>query len=392
MEDIYQPNETFDFNKLILLTPTSLNGGNYFIKFRINGNPLYIQPPKCKSKQSIIKSGKRIFCDLMFNNENESFIEWMETLETYCQNKLYENRNKWFESDLDEHDIENSFTSPLKVIKSGKYYNCRITIPSLMGNCNLKVYNEEEQEISIDNIKENVDIMTILEVQGIRCSIKSFQIELEAKQLMILKPKNLFEKCIFRPTNNTTQNSVLNDKIVNNEQFIESQYLEEIKKNDQLENLNNIIENNETNNIDIVIPEKESENITIIIDEKPENENDLVKKEECSNNDEDESNNKQEINDKGIEILSNHKGDPSILEVDFDINSIPTTENVEIKERNSIYYQLYKEAKQKAKIARNLAISSYLEAKNIKNTYMLDDDEDSDSELNSNDYENMFDT
>ena len=110
MEDIYQPNETFDFNKLILLTPTSLNGGNYFIKFRINGNPLYIQPPKCKSKQSIIKSGKRIFCDLMFNNENESFIEWMETLETYCQNKLYENRNKWFESDLDEHDIENSFT------------------------------------------------------------------------------------------------------------------------------------------------------------------------------------------------------------------------------------------------------------------------------------------
>jgi hypothetical protein len=387
MEDIYQPNETFDFNKLILLTPTVLNGGNYFIKFRINSNPLYIQPPKCKSKQSIIKSGKRIFCDLMFNNENESFIEWMEYLETYCQEKLFENRKKWFESDLDEHDIENSFTSPLKVIKSGKFYNCRINIPSLMGNCNLKVYNEEENEISIDNIKENVDVMTILEVQGIRCSIKSFQIELEAKQLMVLKPKNLFEKCIFRPNNNISE-PLVSEKLVNiNEQYVEShnedpQYLEEINNN------NETINTDKTENTNLVIKENEPENITIIIDEKEEKNND----ENIENNDANDLVKKEEKNDKGLEIISKYNGDPSILEVDFDINSIPSTENVEIKERNSIYYQMYKEAKQKAKVARNLAISAYLEAKDIKNTYMLDDEDDSDSELNSNDYQNMFDS
>ena len=34
---------------------------------------------------------------------------------------------------------------------------------------------------------------------------------------------------------------------------------------------------------------------------------------------------------------------------------------------------MYKEACRKAKIARDLALSSYLEAKRIKNTYMLDD-------------------
>ena len=40
---------------------------------------------------------------------------------------------------------------------------------------------------------------------------------------------------------------------------------------------------------------------------------------------------------------------------------------------------MYKEAKRKARMARDLALSSYLEAKRIKNTYMLDNLEDSES-------------
>jgi hypothetical protein len=39
---------------------------------------------------------------------------------------------------------------------------------------------------------------------------------------------------------------------------------------------------------------------------------------------------------------------------------------------------MYKEARKKAKLARDLALSSYLEAKKIKNTYMLEDISDSD--------------
>jgi len=52
---------------------------------------------------------------------------------------------------------------------------------------------------------------------------------------------------------------------------------------------------------------------------------------------------------------------------------------------------MYREARRKAKIARDLALSSYLEVKRIKNTYMLDDlkdsDDDSDLEMNDSDEE-----
>ena len=47
---------------------------------------------------------------------------------------------------------------------------------------------------------------------------------------------------------------------------------------------------------------------------------------------------------------------------------------------------MYKEAKRKAKGARDLALSSFLEAKRIKNTYMLDEI-DSESDLEEDSFE-----
>ena len=71
-------------------------------------------------------------------------------------------------------------------------------------------------------------------------------------------------------------------------------------------------------------------------------------------------------------------------------NVVVGANTVQLKTRNDVYYQMYKEAKKKAKMARDLALSSYLEVKRIKNTYMLDDlkdSDDSDLEMNDDDDE-----
>ena len=43
---------------------------------------------------------------------------------------------------------------------------------------------------------------------------------------------------------------------------------------------------------------------------------------------------------------------------------------------------MYYEARRKAKMAKEMALNCYLEAKNIKNTYMLNDLQESDSDEN----------
>jgi hypothetical protein len=81
--------------------------------------------------------------------------------------------------------------------------------------------------------------------------------------------------------------------------------------------------------------------------------------------------------------------DPNeIQEVEFNLEELNSSDSIQIKKRNEVYYEMYREARRKAKIARDLALSSYLEAKRIKNTYMLDDIKDSDdSDLETEDSE-----
>ena len=59
--------------------------------------------------------------------------------------------------------------------------------------------------------------------------------------------------------------------------------------------------------------------------------------------------------------------------------TIPTDEPMVLKDPNEVYYEMWKTARQKAKLAKKEALAAYLEAKQIKDNYMLDEiDSDSD--------------
>jgi len=364
MSEIYDTNEPFDFNKLVLAKPSPVTGGNYFIKCLVNNGPLYIQPPKCKTRQGILKAGKRFYTDLIFTNEDENFIQWMENLENNCQQFIYNNREKWFDGEMELHDIENYFTSPLKIFKSGKFYIARTNISTVLGKIGLKIYDENENEVPMENINDKTNIMTILEVQGIKCSTRSFQIELEMKQLMVLKPQDLFEKCIIKTKNSNIKPSIdakpsidnlgHEDVVIENDIVvdtpldipIETEYLENMEtsvpsiKNDEIK-------------IDLEPPQ---------LDETIENQSNTV-----------ENDPNQDNLDKIPPIETD-----GIEEVEFNLEELEKADEIQIKKRNDIYYEMYREARQKAKVARDLALSAYLEVKRIKNTYMLDDIDDSD--------------
>jgi hypothetical protein len=354
MENIYETNDSFQFDKLTLLKPLSTSGGNYFMRFAIDGNFLYIQPPKCKTKQGIVKAGKKYYTDLMFSNANDQFIRWMENLETYCQQYIYKSREQWFEGEMEMHDIENYFTSPMKIFKSGTFYIVRTNIPSALGTPTLKIYDEHENEVTMESINENTNVMSIIEIQGIKCSAKSFQIEMEIKQLMVFKPTNLFEKCVF-----TKPRIPMNEKkIIHSEPIVRR--LEEVSMEDEtVVTMEPIAQSSEQ---DVLETQEEA----------------LINREEETIN--------TEFNEKEIatDILALDKPlEPSAIktdieEIEFNLEQISTEDTVQIKQRNEVYYEMYREARKKAKIAKDLALSSYLEAKRIKNTYMLDDIIDSD--------------
>lgn len=319
---IHEPSDTFQFDQITLTAPVAIAGGNHHMKYFMQGKPLYLQTPICKIKGGLhldSSGNKRPFCDLMFTNENEAWIRWMEELESFTCKYMYERRTKWFATDLEMTDIENYFQSPLKIYKSGKFYVARTIIPVRLGKVTLKIYDDSEREIDPETITDDTDVMTIVQVHGIKCSARSFQVELELKQILVLSPTNVFEKCLL----------LGNRKKTTSEQAV-----------------------SESEEITTLAPAAPAA-ASVIADPVP------------------------------VEpaVVTTPTPAPAPLDasedllVAVDISLDETTDAVEIKPRNEVFYEIYREARRKAKEARSAALAAYLEAKHIKNTYNIEDDE-----------------
>lgn len=327
--DIHEPKADFPFEQVTLSAPVAVAGGNHHMKYSLQGKPLYIQTPMCKVKHLDLSGNKRPFCDLMFTNENEEWIRWMEELEAHTCKYVFDRRESWFASDLDKADIENYFQSPLKIYKSGKYYVARTHIPVRLGKVSLKIYDDAEEEVDPETITEETDVLTIIQVNGIKCSARSFQVELELKQMLVLTPTNEFEKCLLLGSKKAAA----------------------------------------------AVPPPASPPSAASPPAAAAAEAVVVREEE---EEEDEEEQKEED-----EVLAEEKED-IVDEIELQVVDVGLDETegaVEIKPRNEVFYAMYQEARKKAKVARAVALAAYLEAKHIKNTYDIQEDDDDDEEV-----------
>jgi hypothetical protein len=354
MENIIEPNQTFDFSKLSLAHPVGIQGGAYFTKIENNKKPLYIQTSKSVTRQGFVKTGKKYYCDLMFDKNAESLINWFENLEERCQKLLFEKKDSWFQNSLEENDIENAFNSVIRVYKSGKFYLVRTNVKNSNSNLpSIKIYDEHEIPITMEEITSETEIISILEIQGIKFTSRNFQIEIELKQIMVLDREPIFDNCLIKKNKNTSEN-------------LSENLIDITSKNEALENINLEFDNNLNSNIleDFAETKEELEPLDILANN--ENEDNLTLELEI-----------EDLNEN-VEEESN-----VLKEFDVNLNLENNLETINLKKPNQVYFELYKEARNKAKIAKKNAILAYLEAKNIKKTYLIDNLNDSDSDFDA---------
>ena len=373
MDNIIEPNESFDFTQLSLAHPVGIQGGAYFTKIEHNKKPLYIQTCKSQTRQGFVKTGKKYYCDLMFDKNSESLINWFENLEERCQKLIYDRRDTWFQNSLEENDIESAFNSTIRVYKSGKYYLVRTNIKNTHNNLpSIKIYNEKEIPMTMEEINSETNIISILEIQGIKFTSRNFQIEIELKQIMVLDDEPLFDNCLIKKTHKNIDKPL--EKTTKTDDIkIDDIKTDDIKIDDIKIDNNNLEEtiNSTINHNDIL--DKEANNILLETDDNKEDKKEDKKDDDITLD--------LEIEDLNEDIEEN----PDELK-EFSNNDLSLDDNLEtiqLKKPNQVYFELYKEARKKAKEAKRCAILAYLEAKNIKKTYMLDNLNDSDSEFDA---------
>jgi hypothetical protein len=415
--NIIEPDNSFDFDKLSLGTLTNVVGGSYFSRLYFNNKPIYIQPPKSLTKQGVIKSGKKQYCDLMFTNQDELFINWIENLETSCQKLLYNKNTEWFsaENKIELHDIESSFTSPVKIFKSGRFYLVRANIKP-----NIKIYNND-RIIPCEDITADTCMVSVVEVQGIKFTSKTFQIELEIKQCLVVSVDPFLDNCLIKTSLvkpsplvnvsapaqkeaafvsakeepdviNVIEDNAVNESAVNEE---DDEILKMLETSDDTQAMPSValpsvaLPSVALNNLEIMGSKKEEGMVPPLEGKIP------LHKETKKNT---LINSQTTITPASLTSISNIKiGDDidmslpvvdiefqDLTEVDFAADN--SLETITLKKPNQVYYELYNEARKKAKECKKEAILAYLNAKNIKKTYMLEDSESDSDGSDGSDY------
>ena len=451
MDKIFEPNSNFDFNRLSLGHPQTTKGGSYFTKLQLDNQNIYIQFPKCKTKQGITQSEKIIYTDLLYETAyNNELNEWLENLESSCQKLLFEKNNLWFSGDIDLSDIESAFTNVAKMYKSGKQFLIRCYIPKpqtikIASNC--FVYDENENPLHLNDVDVTKEIIPLVKIDGIKFTSKSFQLELNLAQIMVMKEQEEFKQCLIKPTSNqiiqnnlssrslsfskdkvNETNDISGNTLFSNKEVVSISFPTNVDKPNIIEQLN--------------ISEEEEEEEEEDEEEEDEEEEDEEEEEEEEVNDDNKSN-VGKCENKEYNNLSEHMVEVEHLEISDFIPSPPkyiynnetktiTTNNseatnnpetsldiksglkeivkdnsldeikkdghlelvnlnmenvndfVKLRKPNEVYYEIYKAAREKAKRAKRTATEAYLEAKNIKIKFMLDDlDESDDDEIYS---------
>ena len=389
MNDIIEPTIDYDFSNLYLGPPSTVAGGAYFTKIMYNNNKqLYIQTPKSLTKQGFVKSGKKIYVDLMFDNNDTVFINWIENLEAKCLELIFSKGDNWFQTKLDKDDIETAFTSPFKIYKSGKFYLLRVNVKP-----NIKIFNDDTKIINLEDLTADKTLISIIEIQGIKFSSRNFQIEIELKQSMVVSPDPFLDACFIKKPNKK-QNSADEEEVDLDESINDSDNLFATPLTKQkietpiIESFSNIDIDKKTE-MNTAINSKTSGSPIVNTNIQLGDITDLD-----LNSDNNSDNIILEIEDLSVEPVK--IDDINILkEVDPSSSLEDNLESFTLKKPNQVYYEIYKKAREKAKAAKKEAILAFLEAKNIKKTYMLDDidesDEDEDEDLNFNEIEEIED-
>ena len=128
----------------------------------------------------------------------------------------------------------------------------------------------------------------------------------------------------------------------------------------------------------------EGENVveaTGVEGENDESEGDLSDEDSVNSSDlSDDDSDKSNLGEDNL-IYEKQNNENGLEEIKLDIEKSANLDGIEIKSASEVYYDLYLEAKNKAKHTRQEAIKAYLNLKKIGNLIKLDELNNSDDEL-----------
>tara|TARA_E500000178_G_scaffold321448_1_gene345330 strand:- start:445 stop:1275 length:831 start_codon:yes stop_codon:yes gene_type:complete len=265
-------------------------------------------------------------------------------------------------------DIQDLLTPIMRSYKSGKNFIIKANIK----NDKFNLYDENEKKLDQDDYNKEFNIIPVINLNGIKLSSKNFLIEIILVQFLVIYPEDIFENNFLINLNKNTLEKNNSDNISESTNLdIKYQQHDKVELKQKQDNQYicqdiNEIENNEEQN--------EGKKTFKVVQENPEKQITQVIEENTKKNTK-----RDTERDLLLEKKNNHN--LNLLEceeIDIDINEKHDT--IELTNHETIYLEIYKKARKKAKDIKKNAIQAFIEAKNIKTKYNLEYNDTSSSD------------
>jgi len=388
---VYNLGDDFPFDRLVLGSPSAIQGGgSYSAPITIDGSPVYVQLPQCATKSGIVETRRAKYCDLLYPSDASAVASWIETLESKCCGLIDNKKHLWFTNDLTTADVEGMVTPIARPHRQGAALLVRVQLDTKRGSDKLKcrIFNDDETESDASHVNKDSTIIPLMHIEAVRFTSRSFDVVLKMEQLMLLKPEPAPKACMIRSSrpnqSDITEVEVRTDLPGDVHGVMASAGgLEETSVGGQEEHDEDsvgLIEDLEPIDLSLEVG-TETADVTNSVEEGSEydegiddvgsgsEKQDILDMEdgEVGLDDIEDLNAPVEVEVEGIREVS--------IEPEEDSES-PMT----LKRPNEVYYEIYRAAIEKARHMRKVAVEAYLEAKQIKSKYMLEDIDDSDGE------------
>jgi hypothetical protein len=323
MTTLHYTTEPFLLKDVSLSDPVGIKDFN-FSEITLKDEPVYVQLCNTRIKNGIcVDENNDSYVTLLIDENSEETLEWFENFDDKMKELLLVNGTEWFENEVTTDDMESAYNSCISMPDiNEEEFTFRVYLPKNYNKrANLNIYDEDEELLRPEVLNEDdVEITPLVEFKGIKFDSTSFQLYGVLRQAMVMADDD-------------------DDETV-------SEHDEDDDEDDD-------------DNADK--------------DEKEEHSS------EDESDDADENDTDGDDNaDKPDETNEEPKTPEQLEEVKLEINDTNANDEIKLKKPNEVYINLWKETRAKAKQAKNEAIKAYLEAKNIKSTWLLDEEDDDD--------------
>tara|TARA_Y100000310_G_scaffold300460_1_gene336149 strand:+ start:822 stop:1766 length:945 start_codon:yes stop_codon:yes gene_type:complete len=135
--------------------------------FYENNMRVFIQLPRLRTPEGIIKVGKKEFLTLEIDQENQLLNDFFLNMDEYLVKYVSDHSEEWFGKSYDVEGIEGTYKKTVKESVSKRKLSIRIRIPPEKRE-NIAVFDENRNRLNLVHLCPDAYLVTLVELEGLR--------------------------------------------------------------------------------------------------------------------------------------------------------------------------------------------------------------------------------